>query len=464
MKRILSVLIFSILVNATAFGENVTIRVGNANQEDTFASSGGYDANGFDNAFGWHYFGYSIYTRSYYDAYWRWALDIPQGSTVTGAYVRIRADYTNSGTLDAAFRALVPDGKWETDAAFSTVNYPNGTALNGIPVQGPEIAWNDIPVWMEGIWYDGPDISSLVQTRVDNPDYDPNDSQGKYFGLVLYYVSGSWFRTGTQEPDDDSLTAVLYVEWTPPVGNGCEPGAVEICGDGIDNNCNGEIDEFCNECPTADVGPDQIAYVGDMLQLDGSGSADADGDPLSYTWSLIMKPVGSTAGLSDPTALMPTFMVDVPGVYAAELVVNDGTCDSQSDTCVITGMVLEFTCPSGHGFWKSHRDAWPVDSLKLGGETYTKNELLAIFKMPVRGDASRTLARQLIAAKLNIADGSDPEPASDTIASADSLLGEFAGKLPYNIRPSAPAGRLMIHDAQVLNTYNNGWLTADCDL
>jgi hypothetical protein len=119
-------------------------------------------------------------------------------------------------------------------------------------------------------------------------------------------------------------------------------------------------------------------------------------------------------------------------------------------------------CPLSQGYWKNHSDAWPVTSLTLGNETYTQAELLALLRTPVRGDASLILAHQLIAAKLNIANGSDPAPVSATIADADSLLSGFAGKLPYHVRPSSPTGQVMVGDAATLDSYNNGELTEDC--
>ncbi len=70
-----------------------------------------------------------------------------------------------------------------------------------------------------------------------------------------------------------------------------------------------------NSAPVADAGPDQTAFVGQTVVLDGSGSQDADGDPLTFQWSLTMVPPGSAAVLSDSTALGPTFDVDVPGTY-----------------------------------------------------------------------------------------------------------------------------------------------------
>lgn len=119
-------------------------------------------------------------------------------------------------------------------------------------------------------------------------------------------------------------------------------------------------------------------------------------------------------------------------------------------------------CPFSQGYWKNHADAWPVTSLTLGTETYTQAELLALLRAPVRGDASLILAHQLIAAKLNIANGSDPAPVSATIADADSLLSGFAGKLPYHVRPSSPTGQAMVGDAGTLDSYNNGQMTPDC--
>jgi hypothetical protein len=90
-----------------------------------------------------------------------------------------------------------------------------------------------------------------------------------------------------------------------------------------------------NSAPVANAGSDQTAYRNDLVTLDGSGSSDVDGDSLTYSWSLITVPNGSSASLSDPAGVHPTFTVDVSGTYAAQLIVNDGTLDSAPDTVVI---------------------------------------------------------------------------------------------------------------------------------
>jgi hypothetical protein len=119
-------------------------------------------------------------------------------------------------------------------------------------------------------------------------------------------------------------------------------------------------------------------------------------------------------------------------------------------------------CPLTQGYWKNHPNAWPVNSLMLGSQTYTKAELLTILNTPVGGDASLNLAHQLIAAKLNIAAGSDPTPIASTITHADNLLAMFSGKLPYHVASSSTIGQMMVSDANTLDNYNNGRLTQGC--
>jgi hypothetical protein len=91
-----------------------------------------------------------------------------------------------------------------------------------------------------------------------------------------------------------------------------------------------------NSKPVANAGPDQTVFVTNPVHLDGSASRDADGDTLTYRWSLTSLPPGSTATLSNPNAVQPSFVVDRPGTYVAQLIVNDGTVDSTPDTVTIT--------------------------------------------------------------------------------------------------------------------------------
>jgi hypothetical protein len=101
-----------------------------------------------------------------------------------------------------------------------------------------------------------------------------------------------------------------------------------------------------------------------------------------------------------------------------------------------------------------------VTSLTLGTVVYNQAQLLSILNNSGKGDASIILAKQLIAAKLNIANGSDPTPIAATIATADGLLDGCV--LPCNVKPSSTLGGQMTAAADILNQYNNGLLTPNC--
>jgi hypothetical protein len=90
-----------------------------------------------------------------------------------------------------------------------------------------------------------------------------------------------------------------------------------------------------NSAPVSDAGADQVARINDTVQLDGDGSSDADGDTLTFKWSVIARPGGSNEKLSSTTARKPTFSVDAAGTYTVQLIVNDGTDNSTPDTVTI---------------------------------------------------------------------------------------------------------------------------------
>jgi hypothetical protein len=99
--------------------------------------------------------------------------------------------------------------------------------------------------------------------------------------------------------------------------------------------------------PVANAGPDQTVTTGQLVTLNGTGSTDPNGDPVTYSWCLRGRPEGSTATLSGANTAHPTFTPDVAGSYVLCLTVNDGQAGSASDSVVIEARVAPFNQGSG---------------------------------------------------------------------------------------------------------------------
>lgn len=104
-----------------------------------------------------------------------------------------------------------------------------------------------------------------------------------------------------------------------------------------------------NDAPVVDIGPDRISSKGSIVKLSAHRSYDTDGDPLTYSWSLISKPPASTTRLSDNTAMAPSFTPDMEGAYLLSCIVNDGHVDSELATITITATKDEFVTISPQG-------------------------------------------------------------------------------------------------------------------
>jgi hypothetical protein len=91
-----------------------------------------------------------------------------------------------------------------------------------------------------------------------------------------------------------------------------------------------------NTKPIANAGNPQTVALNTTVILDASQSSDAENDTLTYLWSLTSTPLGSVAVLSDSKAEKPQFLVDLPGSYIGQLIVNDGKLASNPTTVTIS--------------------------------------------------------------------------------------------------------------------------------
>lgn len=103
-----------------------------------------------------------------------------------------------------------------------------------------------------------------------------------------------------------------------------------------------------NIAPVAHAGPDQFVLTGQLVTLDGSGSTDANGDTLTYSWSLQSRPAGSTiVTVTDPTTSNPTFTPDLDGFYVVSLIVTDPLGVSSPRDMVVVEIGPRFTVEPG---------------------------------------------------------------------------------------------------------------------
>jgi hypothetical protein len=101
-----------------------------------------------------------------------------------------------------------------------------------------------------------------------------------------------------------------------------------------------------NPPPVAYAGANKAVLFGANVQLNGTGSLDYNGQPLTYQWSQLS---GPTVILSSPTAAQPTFTAPASNAdMVFQLVVNDGQQNSIASTVTVsaTNNVAQFALAS----------------------------------------------------------------------------------------------------------------------
>jgi hypothetical protein len=137
------------------------------------------------------------------------------------------------------------------------------------------------------------------------------------------------------------------------------------------------------------------------------------GDDSLYDNCAVSSPCSGAPLLCNTAYVFRAFAVDATG----QLRVSD------TITCATLPCVGGSSCTYSQGYWRNHPNAWPVTSLALGTVTYQAAELMSILDNPARGNGLVILTHQLIAAKLNIANGADPSAVQQTITDADNMIG-----------------------------------------
>ena len=238
-----------------------------------------------------------------------WSLTTaPQGSLATLSDSTV-ANPTFTADLQGTYIAqlIVNDGELSSDANTVMI-----TTENSVPVADA-----------------GPDQAVLLGNTVQldgSGSSDANENSLTFIWSLVSVPDGSLVTLSASDIVDPTFVADLPGTYVAQL----------IVNDGIvDSAPDNIVISTQNIQPVADAGADQMVFVSDMVQLDGSGSSDVDGDSLTFNWSLTSVPTGSAAAISDFLLVNPTFTADLAGTYVAQLVVNDGAVDSAPDTVMV---------------------------------------------------------------------------------------------------------------------------------
>jgi hypothetical protein len=177
------------------------------------------------------------------------------------------------------------------------------------------------------------------------------------------------------------------------------------------------------------------------------------------TWT----PTGSPTSTDSPTATVtPTFSWTATASPTLTATATPSWTPSTTETFTATVTPTATlspalaVCSRSAGYWRTHPADWPVEALILGGRSYDKPALLQILALPPAGDHSLLLARELIAAKLNLALGVSPQDVEAVILQADAQLAVRPQPLPHGVPPQSAEGRAMNETRRLLAAFNGG--------
>jgi hypothetical protein len=113
------------------------------------------------------------------------------------------------------------------------------------------------------------------------------------------------------------------------------------------------------------------------------------------------------------------------------------------------------------GYWMNHPEAWPVESIVIGGETYSKVEAIDLMRHSTRNDVTYTMFQSLVAAKLNVMVGNEDDCIAETITNADAWMVEY-GPVGSGVRARGKDSPWRTGEPLylMLDAYNNGLLCA----
>jgi len=315
-------------------------------------------------------------------------IDIPQGATISRAYIQFKAEDTSTETTSLTIHGENSDNA--TTFGSSTWNISSRSRTNASVTWSPA-AWASIGE--AGIDQQTPDLRSIIQEIVNRPGWIQNNSlviivsgtgrrvaesyEGDQVGAPLLHIDytsgnspqvlissptdGASFNLGEEinfnatasDIEDGDLTA--NIAWESNLdgnlgsgGNlyysGLSVGMHTITSSAIDSSGLTGTDQVSiavigqveNQPPLVSAGIDKTIPLSQTAILNGSVSDDGLPDPpgqVTTVWSVVSGP--GTVSFTDSSSLTTTATFSMPGSYTLRLTADDGELQG-SDVIQIT--------------------------------------------------------------------------------------------------------------------------------
>jgi len=230
----------------------------------------------------------------------------------------------------------------------------------------------------------------------------------------------------------------------------------------------GTVFNDANDNGIRDVGETGIEGVKVFVcQLcDGSDTVQVESNPDGY-----YEYTGAFGNGYTISALIPTGMQASPPNVGDDTFDSDGVPDGAGFSVATPVDAFGFATDFGFytvpveqpgtgtpGYWKNHPDAWPVESITVGGITYTKAEAIGWLRK-VGKDKTTTMFSSLVPAMLNVLVGNDGSCVNATIAEANTWMATY-GPVGSGVAASSYAWSVGEPLHITMDNYNNGRLCA----